>query len=113
MSINSVSELLDTIRRTTSRWADQETLKFWGSRISESSITKLDDNTYRFVSSEHNFDRTARLYTVRQVTFGTTVREDGRTVGTASIETVSNHDDFQAYGTLTTAKRHLHDSASA
>jgi len=108
MSINSVPELLDTIRRTTSHWADQETLKFWGSRISESSITKLSDNVYRFVSSEHNFDRSARLYTVREVTFGTEVREDGRTVGTADIDTVG---EFQAYGTLTTAKRHRRDGA--
>ena len=42
-------------------WFDAESLRFFGSRISESTF----DGRY-FISSELNFDGSARLYTIRE-----------------------------------------------
>ena len=42
-------------------WFDEDTLRFFGSKISESSF----DGRY-FVTSESNFDRSARLYSIRE-----------------------------------------------
>lgn len=39
---------------------DKETLEFWGSKIE----TELFNN-HTFITSEDNFDRTKRLYTIR------------------------------------------------
>lgn len=65
-------------------WFDRKTIKFWGSRIEGG----LHAGRY-FISSEFNFQRKRRLYTIRQV-----MPDD-------SIETVG---EFQAYRFLEDAR---------
>ena len=60
-------------------WFDADTLRFFGSRISEASF----DGRY-FVTSEDNFDRSARSYSIREA------MSDGR------VATVG---DFQEFAT--------------
>ena len=60
-------------------WFDPDTLRFFGSRISEASF----DGRY-FVTSEDNFDRSARYYSIREA------MSDGQ------VDTVG---DFQEFAT--------------
>lgn len=67
--------------KTGKYFFSKDTVKFWGSRIE----SVLIDGEY-FVTSEDNFDRTKRLYTVRKFSNN---YQDIVTVG-----------EFQAYETL-------------
>jgi hypothetical protein len=72
-------------------WFSTDTLRFWGSRFSEITFTTPNDGSrVWFVSSEHDFHRRTRLYTVRVYDY-TTFQVD--TVG-----------EFQAYKTLKQAQ---------
>ena len=64
---------------------DRDTMAFWGSKV----MTPLYANN-TFVTSDDNFDRTKKLYTVRRYN-----PESGE------VDTVG---EFQAFKTLTSAK---------
>lgn len=64
---------------------DPETMQFWNSRV-ETQVYK----NLCFVTSEDNFDRTKKLYTVRQFS------PDFKRINTVG--------DFQAYSSLAAAK---------
>ena len=67
-------------KATGSHFFDKDTIEFWGSKI-ESELYK----NRCFITSENNFDSTARFYTVRRFS------EDFK-----SIDTIG---EFQAYKT--------------
>jgi len=67
-------------KKTGNHFFDRDTIEFWGSKI-ESELYK----NRCFITSENNFDSTARFYTVRR--FG----EDFK-----NIDTIG---EFQAYKT--------------
>lgn len=77
-------------------WFDPDTLRFFGSRISESSW----DGRY-FISSEHNFDRSARLYTIREAMSDGSIGDAGegfqgyatRAQAIAAIERIKRESD--------------------
>jgi hypothetical protein len=73
----------------TGHWFDRDTCRFFGCRLPRVAYVR-DDGVSFFVTSEDNFDRTARLYTVRVQT------NDGE------IDTVG---DFQAYRDGAIARR--------
>ncbi len=74
-----ISGIREANRDAGFHWFDADTLRFFGSRISEASF----DGRY-FVTSEDNFDRSARLYSIREA------MSDGQ------VDTVG---DFQEYAT--------------
>jgi hypothetical protein len=45
-------------------WFDRDTLRFFGCRLPRTAFEALDGRRF-FVTSEHNFDRTRRLFSVR------------------------------------------------
>jgi hypothetical protein len=71
-------------RRHEGHWFSADTMRFFGSKIESGVI-----NGRYFVSSEDNFDRTARFYSVR-------VADDEGEIGTWG--------EFQAYETLAEAR---------
>ena len=82
----------DLIGAHEGHWFEEDTFRFFSSRLSWDSLTPAGNDTYLFVSSESNFDRTKRLYSIRSIT----TSGDVQTVG-----------DFQAFNTLAEAKRAL------
>jgi len=50
--------------RPDGHWFDRDTKRFFGCRLPKVAFQAADGRRF-FVTSEHNFDRTARLYTVR------------------------------------------------
>ena len=90
--------------RAGSHWFDPATRRFFNSRVVESTWTRLDADTWRFVSGERQ-EMTPdypRRYTVREIRFAP--RADGG-------EMCDVHDigAFQAYASSATAARHLRD----
>lgn len=79
----------DIEARHSGRWFAPDTKRFWGTRLPQTGV-ELEDGTRLFVSSELNFNRTERLYTVR--------RQDLE----GNIETVG---EFQGYRTREQANR--------
>ena len=69
---------------------DKDTIKFWNSNVESKLINNL------FVTSEDNFDRTKKLYTVRE--FDPEIYEVG-TVG-----------DFQAFEKLEDAMSYIYEN---
>ena len=69
---------------------DRDTLRFFGSRIHPRLYGDY------FVTSEHNFDRTARLYTVRRFT-------DER----GNVESVDGFQQYASYSGAHAAARRL------
>jgi hypothetical protein len=77
-------------------WFDKDTINFFGSRILWGSLTLVAGRPWLFITSEHNWDRTQRLYSVRSIT------NDGE------VDTVG---EFQNFETLREAKRFLEQHA--
>lgn len=65
-----------------------ETMRFWGSRIHRATATAYKSGLF-FVTSEHNFDRSERRYTLRL----------------ANLQQIDTVGDFNGYATLSEAKR--------
>ena len=82
----------DLIEAHEGHWFSTDTFHFFQSRISWGSLTPAGNDTYLFVSSESNFDRTKRLYSIRSIT----TSGDVQTLG-----------DFQQFETLQQAQRAL------
>ena len=78
-----ISEVKAIVVAIGSKWFSEETMKLFGTKI-ETSVFKNGC----FVTSDNNFDRTERLYTVRRFTG-------------ESIETVGK---FQQYKTKESAR---------
>lgn len=55
-----------TIRVNAGYWFAPDTLRFFGSRIYWHTLTEIDGG-YLFISSEDNFDRTEKRFSVRSV----------------------------------------------
>lgn len=72
-------------------WFHPDTMRVWGSRLLHSSVVTNEavGRTY-FVTSEHNFDRSARFYTVRAYDWATadvsTVKEPGESSSDAFLK---------------------------
>lgn len=49
------------------KWFTYESMRFFGSRIHWNSLTPMGEG-WLFITSEHNFDRTQRLYSIRKAT---------------------------------------------
>lgn len=81
--IHTIAELKVCNRLAGHHWFDPAGMRFWGTKIHGG----IRGGKY-FVSSENNFNKSARLFTVRTFT------DDGR-ITTAGY--------FQAYPTLTAA----------
>ena len=79
-----------TIIENSEHFFSPETMRFWGSRVAWTTLKRLPSG-FGFITSEHNFDRTERLYTVR-------VWTPERGVSTL---------DFQEHTTLSSAKTAL------
>lgn len=79
----------DIEAKHTGNWFDPDTKRFWGTRLPQTGI-ELEDGTRMFVSSEWNFHKTERFFTIRRQHL------DG------SIETVG---EFQGYWTRPQATR--------
>lgn len=73
-------------------WFEKDTFRFFSSRISWGSLTPVGDSTWLFISSESNYDRTKRFYSLRTINASGDVDTKG---------------DFQRYATLAEAKRGL------
>lgn len=57
----------------SNKWFSYESMKFFGSRILWSTLTPVGKD-WLFITSEDNYDRTERLYSIRKAT-----NEDGVT----------------------------------
>ena len=79
----TISEVKSIIKSKGHHFFDKDTMKYWGTRI-ETSVFKNGC----FVTSEDNYNKTERLYTVR--------RFDGE-----SIDTIG---EFQQYKTKESAR---------
>ena len=67
----TISEVKSIVRSNGYHFFDKDTMKYWGSRI-ETSVFKNGC----FVTSEDNYDKTERLYTVRRFN-GTSINTIG------------------------------------
>ena len=89
-------------------WFDTSSMRFFNSRVCESTWTKildgLEEQVYRFISSER-FEDDPRRYTVHEFRWRTKWSA-GPTDGKVSVETVG---EFQQYATARTALAHIHD----
>ena len=68
----TISEVKSIVKANGGHFFDKDTRKFWGTRI-ETSVFKNGC----FVTSEDDFDRTERLYTIRRFT-GETIYTVGK-----------------------------------
>jgi len=88
-------------------WFDATAMRFFNSRICESTWTKIlvtdKESVYRFVSSER-FEDEPRRYTVRE--WHREPDPGSRTGVYVSVETVG---EFQGYRTTRTALAHIRD----
>ena len=88
-------------------WFDDASMRFFNSRVLESTWTKILDTetekVYRFISSER-FEDDPRRYTVRE--FHQEPDPDARTGVYVHVETVG---EFEQYATARTALAHIHD----
>jgi hypothetical protein len=80
-----------TIRANAGYWFAPDTLRFFGSRIYWQTLTETNSG-FLFISSEDNFDRTEKRYSVRFVN------------ADYDIDTVG---EFNGYETLAQAKTAL------
>lgn len=81
--------------RHENHFFDASAMRCFNSRVLDSTWTKMDDDTYRFITSERFDAESPRLYTIREFT-----------VSTGSTETVG---EFQAYRNSRTALAHIRD----
>lgn len=86
-----------TIRAENAYWFSQDTLRFFGSKIYWQTLTRIEGG-YLFISSEDNFDRTEKCFSLRFVNV-----EDGY-----EIDTIG---EFNRYKTLEHAKAALKNVA--
>ena len=90
-------------------WFDASSMKFFNSRVLESTWTRYTDTegegVYRFISSEKFDAGYSRWYTVREWR-----RERVGLVDHVSVETVG---EFQQYRTARTALAHIRDGEVA
>lgn len=63
MAITSVRDIMTSATAYGSHFFDADTMRCFGTRVSE--YFKALDNGYLFITSDHNFDQSQRLYTVR------------------------------------------------
>jgi hypothetical protein len=64
-----MDQLIARVKRTGSHFFDRDTMKFWNSRVLPSSLTRVDADRFRFITSEQAFDDEQRLYAVREARF--------------------------------------------
>ena len=76
---------------------DEDAMRFWNSIVLPSSFVKMDEEVYRFVTSEKNWG-CARRYTIREADM-----RNGRFV----INTIGN---FQQYATGREAKKNTKEN---
>jgi len=81
---------LNDIREAHPVFFSPSSMRFWGSRVIDSTALPFEDGLL-FITSEHNFDRSARLYTIRF----------------ANLNTIEEIGEFQDWATLASAKRAL------
>jgi len=87
------------------------TMRFFHGRVLPATLTELDADTFRFVTSERNDWGEPRKYSVRQAHFSRELREsDGREIERVTIDTVG---EFQAYASSAQARKHLRDDVEA
>ena len=88
-------------------WFDASSMRFFNSRVCESTWTRYTDTetekVYRFISSER-FEDDPRRYTVHE--FRLEPDPDARLGICVHVETVG---EFQQYATARTALAHIHD----
>lgn len=51
------------------KWFSPSTLAFFNSEIYWNTLYKVDKDNFFFITSEDNFDRSKKLYSIRTVTF--------------------------------------------
>jgi len=89
-------------------WFDASSMKFFNSRVCESTWVTIrntpSETVCRFISSER-FEDDPRRYTVHEFRWHTKWAA-GPSDGSVSVETVG---EFQQYATARTALAHIHD----
>tara|TARA_Y100001954_G_scaffold108962_1_gene118351 strand:- start:40 stop:366 length:327 start_codon:yes stop_codon:yes gene_type:complete len=93
-------EISNMKRMTKSHFFDDETMKFFNSKVETVALSK-DNKKYYFVTSE-KFMNERRKYTLRSFDF------DGM-VTITNVKTAENH-DFQQYSTIAKAMTELEKS---
>lgn len=111
----TLAELADRASRAGSYWFAPNTMRFFGSRVSESTIRRMPDadgcEAWRFVSSETDAYGEDRRYSVREIRFWTEARKrDGRMAERCTVDTLG---EFRGYATSREAKRDAYLPASA
>lgn len=91
MNQYTIKEIIELNKEAGGYFFDEKTMDFWGSKVESEPIREL------FVTSEDNFDRTKKLYTVRRFN-----PDD------CSIDTYSA---FQQFETLQDAMNFIHEVA--
>jgi hypothetical protein len=56
----------DKIKRENPEWFSPESVEFWGTQCLFDAIHPVGAENYLFITSEDNFDRTKKLYSVRE-----------------------------------------------
>lgn len=77
------------IRANLDYWFEPKTMKFFGSRIYWDTLTETP-NGYLFISSEDNFDRTEKRFTVRFVNADYGIQTLGEFLGYATLGEAKN-----------------------
>ncbi len=90
MTTTATALTLNDIREAHPVFFSPSSMRFWGSRVIDSTARPFQDGLL-FITSEHNFDRSARLYTIRF----------------ANLDTIEEIGEFQEWDTLANAKRAL------
>ena len=62
-----MKDVIEDCKAAENHFFDKETIDFWGSKIE----TELINNEF-FITSEDNFDRTEKLYSIRRYNWGYT-----------------------------------------
>jgi len=64
-----MDQFIARVKRTGSHFFDRDTMKFWNSRVLPSSLTRVEADRFRFITSEQAFGDEQRLYAVREASF--------------------------------------------
>jgi len=91
------SQVWLNIRANSGYWFAPDTMKFFGCRIYWQTLTEYQDG-WLFISSEDNFERTEKRFTIRQIS------ETPDKFADYDIDTVG---EYQGYATLEHAKTAL------
>lgn len=69
MTYNKDSKEWKQIIAGSDKWFSKSTMDFFNSEIYWETLYKIDNDNFYFISSEDNFDKTQKLFSIRKAIF--------------------------------------------